>query len=180
MSRVGKLPVQIPKEVSTSLENFVLTVKGPKGTLAREIPSEMDVEIGDTAIAIKRKDESQESRSRHGLVRALVYNMVHGVSQGFVKGLEITGTGYRADVQNNVLNLSLGYSHPVQFLLPSGITATVERQTVLRLEGIDKELLGQTAARIRALRAVEPYKGKGIRYAGEHVHRKVGKAGSKK
>jgi large subunit ribosomal protein L6 len=140
----------------------------------------MDVEIGDTAVAVKRKDESQESRSLHGLVRALVYNMVHGVSQGFVKGLEITGTGYRADVQSNVLNLSLGYSHPIQFLLPAGITATVERQTVLRLEGIDKELLGQTAARIRALRAVEPYKGKGIRYAGERVHRKVGKAGSKK
>jgi len=113
-------------------------------------------------------------------MRALVFNMVQGVSQGFAKSLEIQGTGYRADVQKNVLNLSLGYSHPINFELPEGVTATVERQNLIRLEAIDKELLGQTAARIRALRAVEPYKGKGIRYSGEKVRRKVGKAGSKK
>lgn len=180
MSRVGKLPIQIPQGVNTSLQDLILTVKGPKGTLSRELPPQLGIDVSADAIVIKRKDDSKESRSLHGLARALVYNMVHGVSQGFVKGLEIQGTGYRADVQANVLNLTLGYSHPIQFILPDGITATVERQTTVRLEGIDKELLGQTAARIRALRSVEPYKGKGIRYAGEHIHRKVGKAGSKK
>jgi large subunit ribosomal protein L6 len=180
MSRVGKLPVNIPQGVKPSLEDYVLTVKGPKGTLERRLPSQLDISIDEHSILIKRRDDSNESRSLHGLVRALVYNMVHGVSQGFTKGLEIHGTGYRADVQNNILNLSLGYSHPVNFVLPDGIKATVERQTVIRLEGIDKELLGLTAARIRSLRAVEPYKGKGIRYADEHIHRKVGKAGSKK
>jgi large subunit ribosomal protein L6 len=110
----------------------------------------------------------------------LVFNMVTGVSQGFVKGMEIQGTGYRAEAQGSILSLNLGYSHPVQFVLPDGIKATVERQTIIRLEGFDKELLGETAAKIRALRPVEPYKGKGIRYTGEHIHRKVGKAGSKK
>ena len=180
MSRVGKLPIKLPQGVRTSLEDLVLTVKGPKGTLSRQVPQQLNVEITADAVAIKRKDDSKDSRALHGLVRALVFNMVHGVSQGFAKGLEIQGTGYRADVQSNVLNLTLGYSHPIQFVLPDGISAAVERQTTVRLEGIDKELLGQTAARIRALRSVEPYKGKGIRYAGEQIHRKVGKAGSKK
>ena len=138
------------------------------------------MEVAEQSLHIKRKDDSRQARSLHGLLRALVFNMVQGVSQGFTKTLEIHGTGYRADVQNNVVNLSLGYSHPINFVLPEGVQATVERQNVIRLEAIDKELLGETAARLRALRAVEPYKGKGIRYAGEKVHRKVGKAGSKK
>lgn len=180
MSRVGKLPIKIPQGVSISLNDSLITVKGPKGTLTHQIPSRVTVELDQNTLVVKRQDDSIPSRSLHGLTRALLSNLVHGVSQGFTKGMEIHGTGYRAEVQNNVLNLNLGYSHPVQFQLPDGITATVERQTVIRLEGIDRELLGQTAARIRALRPVEPYKGKGIRYTDEHVHRKVGKAGSKK
>lgn len=180
MSRVGKLPINIPQGVAVTLDEHVLTVKGPKGALQRRVPEQLDLEIDPQTLHVRRRDESIQSRSLHGLARALIYNMVHGVSQGFVIGLEIQGTGYRADVQNNVLNLTLGFSHPVQFLLPQGVTASVERQTAIKLEGIDRELLGQTAARIRALRPAEPYKGKGVRYAGEQIHRKVGKTGSKK
>ncbi|MGV8073686.1 MAG: 50S ribosomal protein L6 [Syntrophobacteraceae bacterium] len=180
MSRVGKLPINVPQGVVVSLDQQLLTVKGPKGTLSHTIPSQVDVEVDEGFMHIKREDDSIQSRSLHGLTRALVSNMVVGVSQGFVKGMEIQGTGYRAEVQNNLLILNLGYSHPIQFILPDGITASVERQTILRLEGIDRELLGQTSARIRALRPAEPYKGKGIRYTGEHIHRKAGKAGSKK
>jgi len=180
MSRVGKLAINIPQGVKISQQELELTVAGPKGTLARPIPAQLAVEVADQLLHIRRQSDSRQTRSLHGLMRALVFNMVQGVSQGFTKTLEITGTGYRAEVQNNFLNLSLGYSHPINFELPAGVTATVERQNVIRLEAIDKELLGQTAARLRALRAVEPYKGKGIRYAGERVHRKVGKAGSKK
>jgi large subunit ribosomal protein L6 len=180
MSRVGKLPITIPQGVTVSLKEHVLTVKGPKGTLARQLPLTLDVDLAEPHLSIKRRDDSNESRALHGLARALVNNMVLGVSQGFVKAMEIHGTGYRAEAQSSILNLSLGYSHPIQFPLPEGITATVERQTAIRLEGIDKELLGQTAARIRALRPAEPYKGKGIRYTGEYIHRKAGKTGSKK
>jgi large subunit ribosomal protein L6 len=180
MSRVGKVPISIPQGVKISLEQLMLTISGPKGTLVRPVPEQLDLEVDQQSIHVRRRDDSRTSRSLHGLMRALVFNMVQGVSQGFTKSLEIQGTGYRADVQNNVLNLSLGYSHPINFDLPEGVKATVERQNLVRLEAIDKELLGQTAARIRALRAVEPYKGKGIRYSGEKVHRKVGKAGSKK
>ncbi len=180
MSRVGKLPISIPQGVKISQQDQELTVAGPKGTLARPIPEQIAVEVSEQSLHIRRQSDSRQTRSLHGLMRALAFNMVQGVSQGFTKTLEITGTGYRAEVQNNFLNLSLGYSHPINFELPTGVTATVERQNVIRLEAIDKELLGQTAARLRALRPVEPYKGKGIRYAGERVHRKVGKAGSKK
>ncbi len=180
MSRVGKLPIVLPKGVEVTLKDLDITVKGPKGTLQRSIPASLDVEIGKEAVAFKRRDDSKEARSTHGLIRALVSNMVRGVSDGFSKGLEIQGTGYRAEVQGNNLNLSLGYSHPIQFPLPEGIKASVDRSNIVRLEGIDIEVLGETAARIRALRPVEPYKGKGIRYSGEHVRRKVGKTGSKK
>jgi large subunit ribosomal protein L6 len=180
MSRVGKLLISIPQGVNISLDQPMLTITGPKGTLVRPMPEPLDLEVKEQSVRIVRRDDSRGSRSLHGLMRALVFNMVQGVSQGFTKVLEIQGTGYRADVQNNVVNLSLGYSHPISFRLPEGVTASVERQNVIRLESIDKELLGETAARIRALRAVEPYKGKGVRYAGERVHRKVGKAGSKK
>ena len=180
MSRVGKLPIALPKGVEVILEGSALTVKGPKGTLGRSIPAGIDVDISKETLGFKRRDDSKQSRSTHGLVRALVSNMVKGVSEGFVKGLEIQGTGYRAEVQGKTLNLNLGYSRPVQFDLPEGISASVDRSNVVRLEGIDNEILGETAARIRALRPVEPYKGKGIRYSGEKVHRKVGKTGSKK
>ncbi len=180
MSRVGKLPIALPKGVEVTLADSVLTVQGPKGTLQRSIPATLDVEIAKQAVEFKRRDDSKEARSTHGLIRALVNNMVRGVSEGFNRGLEIQGTGYRAEVQGNNLNLSLGYSHPIQFPLPEGIKASVDRSNVIRLEGIDIEVLGETAARIRALRPVEPYKGKGIRYSGVHVRRKVGKTGSKK
>ncbi len=180
MSRVGKLPITLPQGVKVSLGESVITVTGPKGTLSRTIPEPISVEVQDNAVRITRHDDARTSRSLHGLLRALVFNMVQGVSRGFTKSLEIQGTGYRADIQNNLLTLSLGYSRPVTFALPEGVSASVDRQTVIRLESIDRELLGQTAARIRALRAVEPYKGKGIRYSGEKVHRKVGKTGSKK
>ncbi len=180
MSRVGKLPIPLPKGVAVTISDSVITVKGPKGTLQRPVPTSIDVEIGKETVQFKRKDDSKEARSTHGLVRALVHNMVKGVSEGFTKGLEIQGTGYKAEVQGNNLNLSLGYSHPIQFALPDGIKAGVDRSNVVRLEGIDIEVLGETAARIRALRPVEPYKGKGIRYSGERVRRKVGKTGSKK
>jgi len=180
MSRVGKLPITIPKGVTAKLLDGVITVKGPRGELTRTLNPNMAVEIDQTAVRILRQDDSIQNRSLHGLTRALVSNMVTGVSEGFVKGMEIQGTGYRAEVQGSILSLNLGHSHPLQYVLPPGIKATVERQTIIRLEGIDKELLGQTAAKIRAFRPVEPYKGKGVRYTGEHVHRKVGKAGSKK
>ena len=180
MSRVGKLPIALPKGVEVTLTDLVLTVQGPKGTLQRSIPASLDVEIAKETLEFKRRDDSKEARSTHGLIRALVSNMVRGVSEGFNRGLEIQGTGYRAEVQGNNLNLSLGYSHPIQFPLPEGIKASVDRSNVIRLEGIDIEVLGETAARIRALRPVEPYKGKGIRYSGVHVRRKVGKTGSKK
>jgi large subunit ribosomal protein L6 len=180
MSRVGKRPIALPQGVTAALQGQVLTVKGPKGTLSRTIHPKADVEIDTETILVRRLDDANTSRAIHGLVRALVSNMVVGVSQGFIKSLEITGVGYRVNVQNNVLSLSLGYSHPVEFAMPQGITATLERQNVIRLEGIENELLGETAARIRALRACEPYKGKGVRYVDEHVFRKVGKAGGKK
>jgi len=180
MSRVGKRPITLPQGVTATLQGQVLTVKGPKGTLARTIHPKVDVAVDTQSILVKRFDDTNTSRALHGLVRALVSNMVVGVSQGFVKSLEITGVGYRVNVQNNVLNLSLGYSHPVEFAMPQGITASLERQNVIRLEGIENELLGQTAARIRDLRACEPYKGKGVRYVDERVFRKVGKAGGKK
>ena len=180
MSRVGKRPITMPQGVTATLQEQVLTVKGPKGTLSRTIHPKVDVEIDVQNISVKRRDDTHTSRAVHGLVRALLSNMVVGVSQGFAKSLEITGVGYRVNVQNNVVSLSLGYSHPVEFAMPQGITASMERQNVIRLEGIENELLGETAARIRALRACEPYKGKGIRYVDEHVFRKVGKAGGKK
>jgi large subunit ribosomal protein L6 len=180
MSRVGKRPITLPQGVTATLQEQVLSVKGPKGTLSRTIHPKVDVEIDAQSISVKRRDDTHTSRAVHGLVRALLSNMVVGVSQGFAKSLEITGVGYRVNVQNNIINLSLGYSHPVEFAMPQGITATLERQNVIRLEGIENELLGETAARIRALRACEPYKGKGVRYVDEHVFRKVGKAGGKK
>jgi large subunit ribosomal protein L6 len=174
------LPIKLPQGVSVTLSDLQLNVKGPKGALSRRLHPDVQLELTPGIIQVRRADDSKTSRSLHGLTRALVNNMVLGVSQGFTKTLEIQGTGYRADLQGSVLNLTLGYSHPIQFPLPDGVKASVERQTLIRLESIDKELLGQTATQIKALRAVEPYKGKGIRLSGEYVHRKAGKAGSKK
>ncbi len=180
MSRIGKNPIPIPKGVEVSLQGDAVTVKGPKGLLERRVPAEISVTVENGQIIVRRKDDERRSRSLHGLMRVLLHNMVTGVSQGFTKVLEIQGVGYRCDVANNVLNFTLGHSHPLSFILPEGVKASVDKQTVIRLEAVDKELLGQTAANIKALRPVEPYKGKGIRYANQWVRRKAGKTGSKK
>ncbi len=179
MSRIGKRPVHIPKEVTVTREGNVLTMKGPKGTLTRGFPEAVQIEITDGALVVTPKDQSRQARSLHGLVRTLIHNMVVGVHQGFTKELQIFGTGYRADMKGNAVVLSLGYSHPVEFPLPEGVKGSVEKQVTIKLESADRELLGLTAAKLKAIRPVEPYKGKGIRYSDEVVRRKVGKAGSK-
>jgi len=180
MSRIGKKPIDIPKGVEVKLEGSKVKVKGPKGELAMILPMGISVRTDDGKIYLERASESKEVKSLHGLSRSLIGNMVTGVTQGFQKVLEITGTGYRAQVQGKKLMMTLGYSHPVEFPLPEGITASVDqKQTTLTLSGIDKQLLGQVAADIKALRPPDAYKGKGVRYAGERLKLKVGKAGKK-
>jgi large subunit ribosomal protein L6 len=179
MSRVGKKPIPIPDKVQITLKAGHLTVKGGKGTLERDLHEAVDLNIGDQVITVTTPSEDRKSRALQGLTRSLVDNMVTGVHQGFVRVLEINGIGYRAEVKGNTLVLSLGYSSPVSFTLPPGISASVEKNTLVRLSGIDKEQLGQTAASIRSLRPPEPYKGKGIKYAEERIMRKAGKTGSK-
>jgi large subunit ribosomal protein L6 len=179
MSRIGKLPIAIPQGVKITLEDSVIKAQGPKGTLSRRIMEGVSVEVDDKNIVVKRADDGLRSRSAHGLTRTLINNMVVGVTNGFETLLEITGVGYRAEAKGDVLNLSLGYSHPINFQLPLGITVDVEKMTKLSVKGIDKELVGQTAAKIRSFRGPEPYKGKGIRYAKETILRKAGKTGKK-
>ncbi len=179
MSRIGKRAITIPGKVTITVDGQHVTVKGPKGELSRTLPSEVSVEQEGETILVKRRDESRAARQRHGLCRTLVSNMVEGVSQGFQRRLEIQGVGYRAQVQGKNLVLSLGYSHPVQIEPPDGIQFAVENNVNVIVSGIDKEIVGNTAARIRASRPPEPYKGKGVRYAGEAVRRKVGKTGGK-
>jgi large subunit ribosomal protein L6 len=179
MSRIGKLPVSLPDGVSVkAMADGVVEVKGPKGTLSVSLPQQIEVDIGDGHVTFKRPDDRRESRSLHGLARALTANLVTGVTQGFKKSLEIQGVGYRATVSGNTLNLLLGFSHPVDMPIPKGLSVAVEGGTQLVVEGIDKQAVGQFAAEIRAKRPPEPYKGKGIRYADEHVRRKVGKTGA--
>ncbi len=181
MSRIGKKPIQIPDKVQVNLEGRKITVKGPRGTLSREIHPLATVETNGKELIVKRKDDTRRSRSIHGLTRTLINNMVVGVSQGFTKELMVTGVGYKVEEKGKALVLHLGYSHPIDFPLPDGISAKVERQKDIKItiEGYDKELVGLTAARIRALRPPEPYKGKGIRYADEVILRKAGKAAAK-
>ncbi len=179
MSRIGKLPIPIPKGVEVKLTENEITVKGTKGRLSQPIHPAVIVRVEDGVITVKNKYENKFSRSLWGLTRALISNMVEGVTKGFTRVLEINGVGYRADVQNRVLNLTLGFSHPVEFKLPEGIDASVDKQNRITLSGIDKALVGQTAARIRALRPCDPYKAKGIKYADEQIRRKVGKSGVK-
>jgi large subunit ribosomal protein L6 len=179
MSRVGKKPIPIPKEVKVVLNDEGLMVKGPKGELNRVMPPQLSVQVEVNQVTIHPQDDSQKVRALFGLFRTLVANMVKGVSEGFERVLEIQGVGYRAELQGNQLVLNLGYSHPVPFQLPEGISAQVERQTRVVLRGIDRDLLGLTAARIRRFRPPEPYKGKGIKYQEEKIRRKVGKTGSK-
>jgi large subunit ribosomal protein L6 len=182
MSRIGKKPVPIPEGVSVDVKDKVITVSGPKGKVTRPLPSGVKIKVDGGQIVVERERDDKEIRALHGLTRALVNNMVQGVSSGYSKSLEIVGTGYKAeDGGKGVLRLSLGYSNPVEFVLPEGISVTVEeRGTRLTLSGIDKELLGETAARIRRLRPPDSYKGKGIRYLGEALKLKAGKSGVKK
>ncbi|MDA0672846.1 MAG: 50S ribosomal protein L6 [Cyanobacteria bacterium] len=179
MSRIGKRPIPIPAKVTVTISGRSVTVKGPKGELSRTLPTGVTVAQEDNTVVVPRENESRLARSRHGLCRTLVANMVEGVSNGFQKRLEIQGVGYRAQVQGSNLNLSLGYSHPVVFNPPEGIQFAVENNTNVVVSGIDKEIVGNVAASIRAARPPEPYKGKGVRYAGEQIRRKAGKAGKK-
>jgi large subunit ribosomal protein L6 len=179
MSRVGKKPISIPEKVNVSLKDRLVTVKGSKGTLARTIHEDVDLKVEDNLIQVVIKAQDRKSRALQGLTRSLVNNMVTGVSSGFERVLEINGIGYRAEVKGQALVLNLGYSNPVNFELPEGVSASVDRNTIIKLTAIDKEKLGQTAASIRELRPPEPYKGKGIKYAEERIIRKAGKTGTK-
>jgi len=179
MSRIGKSPISVPSKVTINIDGSHIGVKGPKGELSRVLPAAVTVEQEGDTLLVKRQDESRTSRQLHGLSRTLVANMVEGVSQGFVRRLEIQGVGYRAQVQGRNLTLTVGYSHPVQIAPPEGIQLAVENNTNVVVSGFDKEMVGNIAAQIRAVRPPEPYKGKGIRYAGEVVRRKAGKAGKK-
>jgi large subunit ribosomal protein L6 len=179
VSRIGKLPVPIPSGVKCELHGTHLQVTGPKGNLEKTFSPAMHIVIENNEVVITRPDDKPVNRALHGLTRALVKNMVTGVSDGYERKLIIEGVGYRASLQGKALNLALGYSHPVSVEPPEGIAFAVEGTQTIRVAGISKELVGQTAADIRALRPPEPYKGKGIRYDGEHIRRKVGKAGAK-
>jgi len=179
MSRIGKLPIDIPKGVKISFSDSVLSVQGPNGALTRLIMPVVALSISDTVIEVSRCDDSTAARSAHGLTRTLINNMVVGVTKGFQRDLEIIGVGYRAEVKGKDLALALGYSHPVIFPIPDGISIDVEKMTKLFVKGFDKELVGQTAAKIRSFRSPEPYKGKGIKYADETILRKAGKTGKK-
>ena len=175
MSRIGKVPIPIPKDVKVKLTDSILETVGPTGRLTHRIPPEIQISIEPEQIVVKRPNDHRTTRCLHGLTRALIANMITGVTQGFEKRLEIQGIGYRADLQGNVLRLTLGFSHPVLFPLPEGVKVEVERQTSIKVKGIDKQLVGSVAAQIRSLKPPEPYKGKGIRYVGEYVKLKVGK-----
>jgi large subunit ribosomal protein L6 len=177
MSRIGKAPIPVPGGVEVTLGDHHVTVKGPQGTLQRDLPGEITVRQEDSTLVVERPDDERQNRALHGLVRSLVNNMVLGVTAGFSKDLEIVGVGYRATPQGpNKIELALGFSHPVVVDAPSGITFEVPSPTRITVRGIDKELVGQVAADIRKIRKPEPYKGKGVRYAGEYVQRKAGKA----
>jgi large subunit ribosomal protein L6 len=178
VSRIGKLPVAVPSGVDVTFEAGEVLVTGPKGQLRQRILADaVDVSLNDGKVVVARKGDAKAHRSAHGLTRTLIANMVHGVSKGFRKSLEISGVGYRVAKSGERLNLSLGYSHPVVYEAPKGVALTVEGQNKIHVDGIDKQAVGQVAAEIRRLRKPEPYKGKGIRYEGERIRKKLGKAG---
>lgn len=180
MSRIGKKPVEIPHGVDVKIKDKSVAVKGPKGELEWVFPDKVSASVGEGRLIVSRLEDSKAGRQMHGLARSLMQNMVTGVSQGYRKVLEISGVGYRAQVQGDKVTFSLGYSHPVEFPLPAGIKAEVDKkQTVLTLTGIDKQKIGQVAADIRALRPPDSYKGKGVKYSGERLKLKAGKAGKK-
>ena len=178
MSRIGKLPITVPSGVDVNIDGRTVTVKGPKGSLSHTVIEPITIERGDDgAVVLKRPDDERRSKAMHGLSRSLVNNLVVGVTTGYEKKLEIVGVGYRVALQGGNLNFALGFSHPVVVEPPPGITFAVESPTKFSVSGIDKQLVGETAANIRKIRKPEPYKGKGVRYAGENVRRKVGKTG---
>jgi large subunit ribosomal protein L6 len=177
MSRIGRLPIPVPPGVDVTIDGTHVSVKGPKGDLSRDIAPQLRVVREDGALRVERPDDGKQARELHGLTRTLIANMVTGVTTGYRKGLEITGVGYRAQLVGRKLQLSLGYSHPIEIDPPEGVAFELETPTRLAVTGIDKELVGHVAARVRAMRKPEPYKGKGVRYAGEVVRRKAGKAG---
>ena len=176
MSRIGRAPISVPKGVEVKQAGSIMEVKGPKGTLSQAIPNGIVLQVEGGAINVKRQEDTKHVRSLHGLLRTLITNMVTGVTEGFNKRLEIVGIGYRANLQGRNLQLSLGYSHPVNYAIPEGIEVVVDKQTAITVMGIDKQKVGQVAAEIRGFKKPEPYKGKGIRYVGEQVRRKAGKA----
>jgi large subunit ribosomal protein L6 len=179
MSRIGKLPVMVPAGVTVKVEGHTVSVKGPKGELSRTIPSNITVKLEGSTITLTRPSDETKDKSMHGLSRTLVANMVEGCAKGYVKSLEITGVGYKAEPKPFGLQLALGYSHQIQYKAPAGIKLTAPQPTQVVIEGADKEKVGQVAAEIRSLRPPEPYKGKGIKYTGEVIRRKAGKAGGK-
>ena len=179
MSRIGKKPVVVPKGVMVTVTGARIAVKGPKGDLARTLHADMIVAVSGDTVTVKRPSDEKRHKALHGLTRALIQNMVDGVHTGFAKTLELQGVGYKAEPKPYGVNLVVGYSHQVPFHAPKGIKLTVDNNTLLKVEGPDKELVGQVAAEIRAVRPPEPYKGKGIRYQGEQVRRKAGKTGAK-
>ena len=180
MSRIGRMPVAIPAGVTVTIaENNNVTVKGPKGTLVRDLPVEMEIKEEDGHIVVTRPNDLKKMKSLHGLTRTLIHNMIQGVTEGYEKTLEVNGVGYRAQKQGKKLTLSLGYSHPVEMEDPEGIETVLEGQNIIIVKGISKEKVGQYAAEIREKRRPEPYKGKGIKYADEVIRRKVGKTGKK-
>jgi large subunit ribosomal protein L6 len=177
MSRIGRLPVAVPSGVDIAVEGQTVKVKGPKGELSHVVAEPITVEQADATLEVKRPDDARTSRSLHGLTRSLIHNMVLGVTEGYEKKLEIHGTGYRVQAKGSNLEFALGYSHSITVEPPTGITFVVENPTRFSVQGIDKQLVGEVAANIRKLRKPDPYKGKGVRYAGEQIRRKVGKAG---
>ena len=179
MSRIGKMPIPVPTGVEVKIDGSTVSVKGPKGTLTHVVPTPIEVSLEDNTIVVARPDDERHSRSLHGLTRTLIANQITGVTTGYTKGLEIVGTGYRVTAKGSDIEFALGYSHPIFVKAPEGITFTVEGNTKLTVSGIDKQAVGEVAANLRKLRKPEPYKGKGVRYAGEVVRRKAGKAGKK-
>jgi large subunit ribosomal protein L6 len=179
MSRIGRKPIPVPKNVTATVEGQTVKVKGPKGELERRLHPEMEIALDDGNLVVKRPSDEPKHRALHGLTRTLVANMVDGVTKGFSKQLEIIGVGYKAEARPYGLQLALGFSHPVEYRAPKGIKLTAPQPTQVVIEGADKELVGQVAAELRSLRPPEPYKGKGIKYQGEQVRRKAGKAGAK-
>ena len=176
MSRIGKKPIVIPSGVKVDRQQATIKAQGPKGSLSLNVPGDLDVAIEKGAVLVSRRSEDRKSRSLHGLTRTLIANMITGVNDGFQKTLEISGVGYRAETAGDVLKLYLGFSRPVEYKIPKGISVKIDKQVTVMVSGIDKEFVGSVASQIRAIRKPEPYKGKGIRYAGERVRRKVGKS----